>query len=137
MSIPLIYKADGRIIRKLPVETKIEGGSRFSIGFPVCTISEYVEDQGEAVADLLNRGEAYDAKDVEALQKKADALEHWRQEVGKLHSQVARLLECLKDCRRHLSDQDAIDLEYLDSVIAKADRGTITKAGETSEGGAE
>ncbi|NTG07110.1 hypothetical protein [Rhizobium rhizogenes] len=31
------------------------------------------------------------------------------------------LLECLKDARRLLSDQEAIDLVHLDEVIAKAE----------------
>lgn len=53
------YQADGKIIRKLPIKTKVEGGTSYELGFPVCTLSEYVEDQSEAVAELLNRGEAY------------------------------------------------------------------------------
>lgn len=31
------------------------------------------------------------------------------------------LLECLKDARRLLTDQDAIDLAHIDEVIAKAE----------------
>lgn len=42
---------------------------------------------------LLARGAA---RDIEDLQKKADALEHWRQEAGKLHSQIARLAAVLE-----------------------------------------
>lgn len=35
------------------------------------------------------------------------------------------LLECLKDARRLLTDQDAIDLAHIDSVIAKAEGGAL------------
>lgn len=38
-----------------------------------------------------------------------------------ISGQSDELLECLKDARRLLTDQDAIDLEYVDSVIAKAE----------------
>lgn len=34
---------------------------------------------------------------------------------------LERLLECLKDARSKLSDQDEIDLAYIDEVIAKAE----------------
>jgi hypothetical protein len=40
--------------------------------------------------------------------------------VGTIFDHLIDLLECLKDARRLLTDQDAIDLEYVDSVIAKA-----------------
>ncbi|WP_434733726.1 hypothetical protein NL154_05500 [Rhizobium sp. YTUHZ044] len=39
------------------------------------------------------------AREIDDLQKKAAALEHWRQEVGKLHSKVARLEDQLEELR--------------------------------------
>ena len=44
-----------------------------------------------------------------------------RKELNASKSTIAELLECLKDARRLLTDQDAIDLEYVDAVIAKAE----------------
>ncbi|MEZ2220728.1 hypothetical protein [Rhizobium sp. RCC_161_2] len=40
---------------------------------------------------------------------------------ARLIAAAPELLECLKDARRLLSDQVAIDLVYLDEVIAKAE----------------
>lgn len=42
------------------------------------------------------------------------------------------LLECLKDARRLLTDQDAIDLAHIDEVIAKAE-GTVSRAETAAE----
>lgn len=39
------------------------------------------------------------ARDIDDLQKKAAELEHWRQEVGKLRSKVARLEDQLEELR--------------------------------------
>lgn len=42
---------------------------------------------------------------------------------ARLIAAAPELLECLKDARRLLTDQDAIDLAHVDSVIAKASPG--------------
>lgn len=54
------YEAIGKVIRKLPVETKIDGGSKFEAGFPVCEVTEYLDEGGaKAVAQLMNRGDVF------------------------------------------------------------------------------
>lgn len=53
------YEAIGKVIRKLPVETKVDGGSKFEVGFPVCEVTEYLDEGGaKAVARLMNAGHA-------------------------------------------------------------------------------
>jgi hypothetical protein len=64
-NVPKIYELNGRVIRKIPIKEQWSGGTRFTVGFPVCTLSEYVLDQGEAVVALLNMGEAYQTADGE------------------------------------------------------------------------
>lgn len=39
---PVFYLSE-RTIYKRPVTRKVEGGERITIGFPVCTASEYVD----------------------------------------------------------------------------------------------
>jgi hypothetical protein len=56
-----VYAAEGAIIRKLPTETRTENGVKISIGFPVCTLTEWCDEQAEAVAEIMNRGEAFEA----------------------------------------------------------------------------
>lgn len=56
-----VYAAEGATIRKLPTETPTENGVKISIGFPVCTLTEWCDDQAEAVAEIMNRGEAFEA----------------------------------------------------------------------------
>lgn len=51
--------------------------------------------------------------------------------IARLISAAPELLECLKDTRRLLTDQDAIDLVHIDAVIAKAE-GTVSRAEVTS-----
>ena len=70
-----VYEADGPIIRKLPVETKTETGIKISIGFPVCTLTEWCDEQGEAVAELMNRGEAYASSQAEIERLRASGRE--------------------------------------------------------------
>lgn len=64
---------------------------------------EYMEAQMQARYDAYNDA----LRQEEARADNAEAL-------------AAILLECLKDARRLLTDQEAIDLEYVDEVIAKA-----------------
>lgn len=82
-----VYAAEGATIRKLPVETPTENGVKISIGFPVCTLSEWCDDQAEAVAEIMNRGEAYEANQAriseledrlrDAIRIAAEAAEEW------------------------------------------------------------
>ena len=59
-AVPKLYEArSNKTVHKLPVKEKIEGATRYEIGFPVCTMSPYLGDQAEAVAELLNMGEAF------------------------------------------------------------------------------
>jgi hypothetical protein len=52
------YAKDG-VVWKRPVETKTAGGSRISIVFPVCKMSDIVGEEGaETVAELMNQGDA-------------------------------------------------------------------------------
>lgn len=54
------YEAIGKVIRKLPVETKVDGGTHIEIGFPVCEATEYLDEEGaKAVARLMNRGDVF------------------------------------------------------------------------------
>ena len=54
-----LYYAKDLTVWKSPVREKVEGGERLSVGFPVCTVSDYVGEEGaEAVAELLGIGEA-------------------------------------------------------------------------------
>lgn len=54
-----LYYAKDLTVWKSPVREKVEGGERLSVGFPVCTVSDYVGEEGaEAVAELLVLGEA-------------------------------------------------------------------------------
>jgi hypothetical protein len=39
-----LYYLRGKTIHRRPVERKYEGGSTISIGFPVCTVSEYADE---------------------------------------------------------------------------------------------
>lgn len=49
-----------------------------------------------------------------------------------LISSAPELLECLKEARRLLTDQDAIDLAHIDEVIAKAE-GTVSRVEKAEE----
>lgn len=53
------YYSQGSVIHKSPVVTKNPaGGSTVSIGFPVCTISDYIDDSGITfIIDVLNNYE--------------------------------------------------------------------------------
>lgn len=52
---PLFY-VDGKVVSKRSIETKNDdGSSNFTLGFPVCEVSEWVEP--ETVAKLLELGE--------------------------------------------------------------------------------
>ncbi|WP_349506974.1 hypothetical protein [Agrobacterium pusense] len=52
------YEAIGKVIRKKPVQTKTETGTLFEVGFPVCEVTEYLDEDGaKAVAALMNRGD--------------------------------------------------------------------------------
>lgn len=75
---PKVYEADGAVIRKLPVQTEVEGGVQISIGFPVCTLTEWCDDQGEAVAEIMNRGELYASSQEEIARLSAIEAELWR-----------------------------------------------------------
>lgn len=59
------YYAKGRTVHKSPVESHPEPGvTRFKVGFPVCTLSEWLDDGAAAhIADALN---AFERKTVEA-----------------------------------------------------------------------
>jgi len=63
MSAEPAYSAIGTMIHKAPVHTKLaEGGTSITLGFPVCEVTEWVgAEQASTVADLLCRGEQYDA----------------------------------------------------------------------------
>jgi len=53
-----LYYAKGLEVWKAPRETKVEGGTSISVGFPVCTVSDYVGEEGaSSVAELLHLGE--------------------------------------------------------------------------------
>jgi hypothetical protein len=69
------YEAIGKVIRKLPIQTKTETGTSFKIGFPVCEVTEYLDDDGaKAVAALLNRGDVL-ADLVNAAKRAAEVME--------------------------------------------------------------
>lgn len=54
---PEVYSARGDTVFKEPVTTRHpEGGETITVGFPVCRVTEYVSDQAETVAVLMNRG---------------------------------------------------------------------------------
>lgn len=52
------YRAKGMEIFKNPVEERLEHGTRYQVGFPVCVATEYIgEDGAQALAALLDLGE--------------------------------------------------------------------------------
>lgn len=49
------FYASGREVWRSSVKTKIEGGHSYTLGFKVCTVSDFVKDgTAEAIADALN-----------------------------------------------------------------------------------
>lgn len=56
MSVP-VYKLEGRTIHKLTQSRKIEGGNTHTVGFPVCTVSEWVSP--ESVLGILEEYERF------------------------------------------------------------------------------
>jgi hypothetical protein len=50
-NLPPFYLS-GDVIYKRPITHKIEGGERITVGFPVCTVSEFVDAQ--EVLQLFN-----------------------------------------------------------------------------------
>lgn len=59
MSDSKLYYAKDLTVWKSPVREKVEVGERLTVGFPVCTVSKYVGEEGAvAVAELLVLGEA-------------------------------------------------------------------------------
>jgi hypothetical protein len=54
-----LYYAKDLTVWKSPVREEVEGGHRLTVGFPVCTVSDIVGEEGAAaVAELLVLGEA-------------------------------------------------------------------------------
>lgn len=51
---PLFY-VKGDVVFKRPVRRKTEGGTNITVGFPVCTASEYVS--AVAIAAIFNENE--------------------------------------------------------------------------------
>ena len=90
---------------------------------------------GKLSIDLRNAHDEQQ-KSISVLAKKADALEHWRQEVGKLHSQTASkealvvdLVEALHEARtqnsllqsmRGIVDTGYGTLSIIDAALSKA-----------------
>jgi hypothetical protein len=65
------YYADGKAVRKHPIERYTGRGQRITIGFPVVTISEWVDESAaELVAKLMNAGHVALA-DQEAIEERA------------------------------------------------------------------
>jgi hypothetical protein len=65
------YYADGKAVRKHPVERYTDRGQRITIGFPVLMISEWVEEgSAELIAKLMNAGHVALA-DQEAIEGRA------------------------------------------------------------------
>lgn len=61
------YFAKGLTVHKSPVSEAVNGGKRISVGFPVCTVSEYIGEEGAtAVAEMLNLAELSQKPKVEA-----------------------------------------------------------------------
>lgn len=59
------YYAKGRTVHKSPTEKPAEPGvTRFTVGFPVCTLSEWLDDEAAAhIADALNAFERVSTPD--------------------------------------------------------------------------
>jgi hypothetical protein len=79
-----LYYAKDLTVWKSPVREQVEGSHRVSVGFPVCTVSEYIGQEGAvAVAELLILGEASQNETeatptvpldlLEAIDRKAEA----------------------------------------------------------------
>jgi hypothetical protein len=51
------YYLDGKTIKRSPIHTKNDdGGTTITMGFPVCTLSEWIGPEGdEAILNLFNR----------------------------------------------------------------------------------
>ena len=57
------FRVEGDQVFKNPVTTHNSDGSRsFTMGFPVCTVSEWVDGGAQNVAGLLNQGEQASAE---------------------------------------------------------------------------
>ena len=57
------YSAEGNVILHKPVEkTRDDGKKAVALGFQVATVNEFLNDgAAEEIADLLNKGEKFDA----------------------------------------------------------------------------
>lgn len=59
------YAASRGRVYKAPVATKTETGQSISVGFPVCTMTEYVgEEAAQTIATMLNLAEIASAFDL-------------------------------------------------------------------------
>lgn len=57
-----LYYAEGRNIHKRPIEKKVEGGTRITIGFRAAVATDEVGEEGaQAIAGLMNQGVKFDA----------------------------------------------------------------------------
>lgn len=68
------FYAKGSRVFRAPIETKTEGGTSINVGFPVCTVSEYVDV--EAVASCLNA-----SREIATLQARVEEAEKIIREV--------------------------------------------------------
>jgi hypothetical protein len=64
---------------------------------------------------LLARGAA---RDIEDLQKKANALEHWRHEVGKLQSRISTLTDTIRWCLERDERNGSLPEAYVEKLRA-------------------
>lgn len=48
------FYAQGEHVRRAPIKMKVDGGTRYEIGFTVCRMSAYVPDAAPIIAAALN-----------------------------------------------------------------------------------
>ncbi len=68
------YAKDGKVFKAAVREPGPNGGTKITMGFPVCTMHDAAEGQEAAVAGLMNRGDIADEllKALKAVVRVAD-----------------------------------------------------------------
>lgn len=120
-STPARYEARENVVHKLPVKTPGDGGTWFEVGFPVCTVSEYVE--AATIAAILDEYErAAEKPAVESVEIKVPSSEMFNPAQGspKTENQMraVMLLHGTPEQKREALDIDAKALEAVEAIFA-------------------
>ncbi len=140
MSDSKLYYAKDLTVWKSPVREQVEGGQRLTVGFPVCTVSEYVGEEGaEAVAELLILGETAqnETPKPRAARELLEAIDI-KAEAGLCYFTLGSARAFLQDIRDivapHLAEPEAVrDCDAADqSDVASADTPAADEVGRAT-----